>query len=155
KAEKGSFAIIEIGYELTSDPAVKEPAKPFTIGLGEGRLIPELEEAFLQMAPGESRKVTGKFPEQYDDKNLAGKEANFECKLVELKKKTLPEVNDAFAAQIKEGSTLLSLRQDIRTNIAASKVEDQQKAQRGAIIDYLIENNPFDVPSSLVDQQMI
>lgn len=153
KAEKGQFATVEIGYELTADPTVKEPAKPFTIGLGEGRLLPELEQAFLEMGPGDSRKITGKFPDKYEDAKLAGKEAAFDCKLLELKTKTLPEVNDAFAGQIREGATLLSLRQEIRSSIESSKQEDQQKAQRGEVVEYLIAQNHFDVPASLVEQQ--
>ena len=62
---------------LISDPTVKEENKTFTVELGEEKLLPELETALMEMAVGESRKVNGKFPEEYGDTKLAGKEAIF------------------------------------------------------------------------------
>ena len=153
KPQKGLLGVVEIGYQLVSDPKVTEANKSFTVELGEGKLLPELETALMEMAVGESRKVNGKFPDEYGDKNLSGKEAVFDCKLIELKKKTLPEVDDAFASQIKPGSTLEELKKEIHESLVASKREDTQKAQRNEVVEYLINNNRFDVPASLVDQQ--
>jgi trigger factor len=149
----GSFAVVEVGFEIAGDVVKTEAPKSFTVEVGSGRLLPEIDAALLEMKVGESRKVPAAFPDDYDDKNLAGKQAIFDCKLLEVKKKNLPEVNDALANQLKAGSTLETLRQDIRDSIRSTKRDENQKAQRQQIIDYLIRNNHFDVPSSLVQRQ--
>lgn len=153
KAEKGNLAVVEFAFEVTGNPEKKQPAQNITVEVGAGRLLPELDAALEGLEIGESKKVVAKFPEDYDEKSLAGKEATFDCKLLELKKKTLPELNDAFAEQLKVGTTLEALNQEIRENILRSKRDDVQRNQRQEIIDYLIKNNQFDVPSSLVQQQ--
>ena len=74
-------------------------------------------------------------------------------KLIELKNKILPELNDAFAAQLKEGATIESLTGEIRENIKQSKGEESKKAQRQEIVDHLVVENTFEVPASLAEEQ--
>lgn len=153
KAEKGSFAILEVSFEVPAKPESNRPVQTVTVEVGEERLLPELEKAVADMSVGESRDVNATFPQEYDEKSLAGLAAVFHLKLLELKKKILPELNDAFAAQIKPGSTVLELQGEIRESIVKSKKEEVKRAHREAIVDYLIRNNNFEVPASMVDQQ--
>ena len=97
--------------------------------------------------------MEGTFPDDYQDKELAGKKAKFDCKLVELKKRTLPELNDAFAEMVRPGTTLEALKSDIRKNIQASREQETRRAQRQQIVDYLVKKNPFDVPRTMVELQ--
>lgn len=152
KAEKGLFGVVEVGYTVKGG-GTTEAGKPFTVELGSGKLIPELDEAFLKLSAGEGSSVSAKFPEDFGDKNLAGKEADFTLKLVELKKKVLPEADDTLAAQLKEGQTLDQLKQEIRDNVVKSKQEENLRTQRREIVDYLITNHSFEVPASMIEQQ--
>jgi len=153
--EKGNYAVVEIGYETTGEPLKKEEPKQYTVQLGEDQiLMPELDAAMMSLTVGESKTVTSKFPDEYTDPALAGREATFSCKLLELKKKTMPELDDAFAAQLREGTTLESLTKEIRQNIEGAKKEDSDKAKREEILQYLVAQNPFEVPASMVEQQM-
>lgn len=152
KPSKGSFAVVEVSYAL-ADGSKSEPASSFTVELGNGKLITEIDEAFMSMAVGDERAVEGTFPDDYNEKDLAGKKANFQCKLVELKKRTLPAVDDKFAETVRPGMTLLSLRSDIRSTLEANKKQQTRRAQRQEIIDYLVGKNGFDVPKSMVENQ--
>lgn len=152
KPEKGFYGVVEVAYEVKALNK-KDSGKPFTVELGTGKLIDELDQAFLQMSNGEAREVTAKFPEDFGDKELAGQEAVFSLKLLELKKKVLPPIDDAMAAQLKEGNTIESLKNEIRDNMVKSKQEENERTQRREIVDYLIANHTFEVPPSLVEQQ--
>ena len=155
KPSQGSFAVVEVGFELVEAPQKKEAPKSFTVELGAGKLIPGLESALLEMTVGENAKdVMAKFPDDYDDKSLVGREAIFSCRLLELKKKTLPELNDALAAQLRPGGTVESLTQEIRGNIISVKQEENRRSQKHQVMEYLIANHSFEVPSSLVERQM-
>ncbi len=153
KPTKGCFAVVEVGYALVDKPEKSEKPAPFTVELGEGKLIPEIDEAFMSMGVGEQKKVVATFPDDYNEKDLASKKAEFDCKLVELKKRTLPELNDAFAETIRPGATLLELKNDIRKNIETTRDRELKRGQRQQIIDYLVQKNQFDVPKSMVESQ--
>lgn len=153
--EKGNFAVVEVAYALKEAPEKKEPPRNFTVELGAGRLLPELEKALLEMpVGGELRAVEAKFPDDYEDKALVGKEATFEVRILELKRKSLPVLDDALAGQIRQGSTVETLRQEIRESILSSKKEDNRRSQRTQVVDFLIANNNFEVPQSSVERQM-
>jgi trigger factor len=153
KPSKGEFGVIQIGYTVEGEPEKKEAARNVSVEIGAGKLLPELDAALEQMSVGEARQIKATFPAEYDEKTLAGKTALFECKLLELKKKVLPELNDAFANQLKDGTTLLALKQEIAENILSSKKEENERTQRQEVMDYLIANNKFDVPGSLIEAQ--
>jgi trigger factor len=107
----------------------------------------------MKMSVGEAKQVEGTFPADYHEKDLAGKTALFDCKLLELKTRTLPEVNDAFAEKVRPGMTLLALKSDIRKSIEASKEKETRRNQRQQIIEHLVKKNAFEVPNGLIEMQ--
>lgn len=153
KPVKGSFAVVEVGYALVGEPSKKEAPSVFTVELGNDKLIPEIDSALMKMAVGEAKQVEGTFPTDYHEKDLAGKTALFDCKLLELKTRTLPEVNDAFAEKVRPGMTLLALKSDIRKSIEASKEKETRRNQRQQIIEHLVKKNTFEVPNGLIEMQ--
>ena len=153
KATKGDHAVAEISYFLPALPDKKEAAKPYTVEVGMGKLLPELDNALMELEVGGMTEVKTKFPDDYDDKTLSGHDAVFEVKLIELKKKVLPELNDAFASQLKEGSTLAGIKDEIRESLKSGKEEENEKNRRNDIIEYLINQNSFEVPKSMVEKQ--
>jgi len=152
KPEKGNFAVVEVGFTLEGVEKKEEP-KTYTVELGMDKLLPNLEKEILKMEVGETKTIEDAFPADYPEKDLAGKKSVFETKLIELKKKVLPELNDEFAKQLKEGATLETIKAEIRENIRASKEADAKREERQVIVDYLIENNKFEVAQSFVDNQ--
>lgn len=152
KAAAGLFASVEFTLEVNQK---KEPNQTIVVELGKGQILSDLDAALLEMSVGEERNVDTKFPEDYHEKSLAGKEAKFELKLKDIKKKVLPDLNDAFAAQVKPEMTLEKLKTEIQQSIVQGKTNDLKKSQRQEIVDFLIENNTFDVPKSMVDRQSL
>jgi trigger factor len=149
---KGNFAVVEVSFEA-KDGSHKEEVKSYTVEVGMDKLLPAIDKALLEMKVGEERKVEEAFPPEYSDKKMAGKEALFSVKLIEVKKKVLPPLDDAFASQLREGWKLDQLKEDVRKNILQSKEEENQSKERQQIIDYLVNNNSFEVPTSMIDEQ--
>lgn len=151
-ADKGDFVVTEVTFSL-KDGSKKEAPKSYTVEVGVEKLLPAIDKALCELKIGEERDVEETFPADYQDKSLAGKAAVYSVKLLEVKKKVLPEVNDAFASQIKEGATVLEIRKEIRESLKKGKEEDNQRNQRQDIVEQLIKNNPFEVPNSLIESQ--
>lgn len=154
RAEKGLFAVVELGFELLEEPRTKEERKAMLVELGAGKFLPELESSFLEMKPGDERKIESAFPADFGRKEFAGKRAAFDCKLVELKRRVLPVLDDAFAGQVSEGKTLEQLKWDIRDNILRAKTSEHLREQRKEITDYLVAVHPFEVPASMVERRL-
>lgn len=152
KGEKGNFAVVEYSFSVEGSDR-KEASQTMNVELGAGRILEELDKALLEMKVGEPREVKAKFPDEYHEPTLSGVTAIFQLKILELKKKTLPEMNDEFAGQLKPGNTIASLKQEIKDSILKGKEEDQRKGHRQEIVDYLVKENNFDVPASMVDSQ--
>jgi trigger factor len=150
--QKGSFAVVEVSFELENGED-KQEKQTHTVEVGADRLLPNIEKEILKMSVGESKVVEDVFPADYPEKDLSGKKAKFDLKLLELKKKVLPELNDDFAKQLKEGSNLEAIKQEIRDNIKSSKEAEARRDERQSLVDYLIENNRFEVAQSFVQGQ--
>ena len=74
----------------------------FELTIGSGQFIPGFEEALIGMKIGDERDINVTFPEDYHAENLAGKEAMFKVKLISIKEKILPELDDEFAKDVFE-----------------------------------------------------
>ena len=118
---------------------------------GQG-FIPGFSEQMEGMSPGETRKITVNFPEDYGAKELAGKQAEFEITAKALGVAQVPAVDDEFA----KGLGLESL-EDLRTKISEQIGREYEQMTRlklkRSLLDALAERARFEAPVSLVDAE--
>ena len=121
--------------------------------LGSGRALPGFEEQLVGLAVGDEHRFEVDFPEDYTNE-LAGKRAAFEVKVAGLKRKELPELDDEFAKDVSDFDTLAELRADLQRRVDEGHTQEIERLTREAVIDALLEANPFPVPPSLVERQL-
>lgn len=120
--------------------------------LGKGQFIPGFEEGLLGAKADEERVVEATFPEEYQVKELAGKVAQFETKVIEVAAPKLPEINDEFAKTL--GLEDLSKLQDAIKEQIASEYENASKMKvKRELLDKLDEDHKFELPPTLVDNE--
>ena len=125
-------------------------AEKYDLEIGSGSFIPGFEEQIIGMKVGEEKDITTKFPEDYGNKDLAGKETIFKIKLHEIKKKELPALDDEFAKDISEFDTLDEYKASLREKLQKSK-ETTAKAERETkAIDKLVENVEVEIPEAMI-----
>ncbi len=88
-----------------------------TLVLGSGMFIPGFEEQLLDKVPGQEVTVTVTFPKEYHAENLAGKPAEFQCKIRAVQVKTPYELDDTFAKEVGGCETLEELKTRLRDNM--------------------------------------
>ncbi|MBI5756732.1 MAG: trigger factor [Nitrospirae bacterium] len=110
---------------------------------GSGDIAPEIAKGLSGALKGEEREI------KIDEKGLM-----FKVKVTEVKRKLLPELNDDFAKDVGECETLTELREKVKERILEDKREEQRANYRNGIIKKLIEWNPVEPPSSLVEQEI-
>jgi len=152
--EKGHTAIID--FEGFRDGKSIEGAKAqdHHLAIGEGTLIPGFEEQIAGMNKGETREINVTFPADYNNKDLAGKDAKFTVTLKEIKKKVLPDLNDEFAKDIGDHKTVDELKARIKEDIGIRKKNEQSSAQREELLGKIVDAHTFDVPQGMVDREL-
>ena len=96
-------------------------------------------------------KVT--FPEEYQAKELAGKEAVFKCTVHEIKAKELPEIDDEFAAEVSEFDTLEEYKADVKAKIKEQKAADGKRNQEDQAVEQAVKNAEYEIPQPMIDTQ--
>ena len=121
--------------------------------MGSGAFIPGFEEQLIGVKAEDHVDVTVTFPEEYQEKSLAGKEAVFACDIKKVEVKELPELDDEFAQDVSEFDTLDEYKAHVRTNLEEKKKEDALRAKEDAAVDKVIENAEMEIPDAMVDTQ--
>jgi len=121
--------------------------------IGRGNLIPGFEEALVGAQRGEEVVFDVTFPEDYQAEELAGQPATFKVNVKEIKAKVVPDLDDAFAADVSEFDTLAEMRADIRTRMEAAAETGARREFRAAAVDKAVAGATVEVPSTMIDRE--
>ncbi len=147
-----------IDVEVDVDGAVveSETRKAMEAELKEGVLLPELLAVIPGSFVGDTRSVTVKFPDDYSEPQLAGKDATIKVTVQGVKEKLLPALDDAMAKQLSNGrhENVESFRSATRAELEQSAKEIAKLDREQAIVKGLVDASSVDVPVALVDREL-
>lgn len=126
----------------------------FELTIGSGQFIPGFEEQLVGMKIGEEKEINVKFPEEYHAENLAGKDAMFKVKLISIKSKVLPDLDDEFVKDISEFDTLDEYKKDVEKKLKEEKEKQAEADKEAQAIEKLVENTEVVIPESMIQDQM-
>jgi len=123
--------------------------------LGSGRMLKEFDTGITGMRAGESRHLEVRYPDEYHNKALAGRVAQFDVQMKTVEEKHLPELDDEFCREygVVEGG-IAQLRSEVADNMRRELDENIKNRVRSQLLERLLEANPVEVPRSLVDAQV-
>ncbi len=125
------------------------------VEIGGANTIPEFTEHLSGVKAGDERSFEVNYPEDFYDKRLAGQSFSYKVKVNAIKKKTLPELNEAFAQELsQEFKTMDDLKQRIRENMEMERNHQAEHDGKGKLLDDLLAKHDFAVPRSLVEHQI-
>jgi trigger factor len=116
--------------------------------------MPEFTEHLRGAVAGDERTFDVSYPEDTQDKRLAGKIFSYAVKVQSIKQKSLPELNDEFAKTLGEFQTVDDIRKAIREQMEAERKHEAEHGAKEKLVGELIQRNDFEVPESLIDQQI-
>ena len=152
-AQMGDVAVIDFQGMVDGAPLENGSAEGHQLELGSKQFIPGFEDGVLGMKPGQERSVAIKFPDDYHVPELKGKPVEFKTKLKELKKKSLPEVNDEFAKSVGPYENVEGLRKAIRADFETRENKRVADDLKNRLMKVLVDRNPVKVPKSLMIEQ--
>ena len=152
--ENGDTVILDYAGFVGDEQFQGGTAENQELKIGSGMFIPGFEEQLIGVKAGESKDVVVTFPEEYQAKELAGKEATFKCTVHEVKFEELPELDDEFAKDVSEFDTLAELRDDARARILESVKLQCENEAKDKVIAQVYENNKIEAPTTMVADEM-
>ena len=146
---------INLNFEGFVDGVAFEGGKgeDYPLTIGSGSFIPGFEEQLVGAEIGKEIEVNVTFPENYQSAELAGKPAVFKCTVLKITEKVLPELNDEFADDVSEFSTLEEYKADIRKNLEVKKEEKARTEKENKVIDAIIADSEIEIPEPMLKAQ--
>ena len=140
--------ITTIDFEGFVDGVAFEGGKgtDYALTLGSGTFIPGFEDQLVGANTGDHVEVKVTFPEEYQAKELAGKEAVFQCDVKKIETKEVPELDDEFAKDVSEFDPLAEYKEDVKKKLTEKKEKEARTAKENAAVDKAIENAQMDIP---------
>ena len=152
-AAEGDFVTVSAEGYRDGEVVANTQLDDYMFEVGGGYLLPDLEQGVVGMKIGEEATIPVAFPDDYHAEELQGARLDFKVTVKDVKKKSLPPLNDEFAKDVSEFETLLELRLDIRDKLQAAKDSAADRQFRAAAIDAVAADITVDLPDGAIDRQ--
>jgi len=155
EAESGDQLKVDITpRDADGEPDEEKAAKDYTFEIGAEGNFPEFDKAMVAAKVGDERDVTVTYPDDYTNEELRASTVTYKIEVKDVLEKAVPVIDDAFAASLKDGQTLLELRGHIHDELLAEEKKKVDYEAREEIVNLLIERNALDLPPSLVERYL-
>jgi trigger factor len=124
------------------------------IEIGGKNTVPEFSENLRGANSGDERSFEVTYAEDANDKRLAGKTFIYTVKIQAIKQKSLPELNDEFAKELGEFTSVDQVRKQIRENMEAERKQTAEREAKDKLVAEVVKRNDFELPESLVERQI-
>jgi trigger factor len=151
---KGDYVTIDFNGEIEGSPFEGGNAEDYLLEVGSNTLFSELEDALIGMKKGESKKANLTLPEDTQDNKLAGRKADFNILVKEVKRKILPELNEEFLRELGDYESLDGFKNSIKEKLTGQKINFRREKIVGEILNYLMDNMKAVVPEVMVTRRI-
>jgi len=149
-AQTGNYLNVHVKATLDKKVLVDRET---LIEVGNEGNHPAFNENLPGKKAGETVEFDAVYPEDSPEKTLAGKTIHYTVKIVTVNDKKLPNIDDDFAKDLGDFSSLADLKEKIRKDLLEMKSSEQKGQQKDEILKQIIDKNPFEVPEGLVRKE--
>jgi len=153
KVRQGDFVTIDFQGFVAGEAFEGGSADGHVLELGSGTFIPGFEEQLEGLKRDEEKELEVTFPEDYGNKELAGKPAVFKVTVREIKEKVPPKLDDEFAKEFGV-ETLAELKEKLQEDYQLQEKNRIDGDLKERLMTALIEQNPIEVPETMVSHQL-
>lgn len=150
----GDFVTIDYEGSVDGKKPEEMTRENYFLEIGSKTMIPGFEDQLVGEKVGTTKEIHVKFPDEYQVKEVAGKDAVFTVSIKNLKEKKLPELDENFVKNFDQYESLDALKADVRKSLVEERQKQIEAELSKQIVDKLLEQNVFEVPSFFVEQQV-
>ena len=152
--ENGDEVVLDYAGFCDGEQFAGGTAERQTLTLGSGMFIPGFEEQLVDKVPGEEVTVSVTFPQQYHSADLAGKAAEFKCKIHEIRVKTAYELDDTFAKEVGGCDTLEEMRRKLGESLQAFTDERGEMDLQDRLLRQAADTMDFTPGEKQINQEL-
>jgi trigger factor len=146
--------LVMVDYTLTPEGMEARSETGYGFLVGQGQVMPEMEEAVIGLVSGATRETRVRFADDHRNETLRGKSGEASVTVREVKEKSLPALDDEFAKTVGPFETVDALRGELRKELSARRERENKQALEDAAVDVLLAAHDFGVPEALVLRQV-
>lgn len=152
-SEANDVVFIDFDGSIEGRPITGGSGKNHQLDLANSHFIPGFAEQLVDKKLGEEFTINVTFPQEYQEKAIAGKNAEFKIKINEIKKKVLPEPDDEFARRIGPFNTIEELREDLQKYLENSRENENTIRAEKAIIEKILGDAQLETPDTMINRE--
>ncbi len=150
----GDLVTVDFKGFIDGEPFGGGEAENHSLEIGSKSFIPGFEEQLIGANVDEEKEVQVKFPDNYREDDIAGKEAVFKVKIKQVKEKQLPDLDDEFVQEVSELDTLEEMKADLKEKMQKN-AEDQSRIKlEESLIEQAAAVSKVEPPQTLVERQI-
>ena len=147
-AASGDLVVVD--YTLAIDGHDPSSQTGYEFLVGAKTVLPEIDDGVVGLRAGEERQVAVRFVDDHRREDLRGRSGQATVKLIEVKEKTLPPLDDDFAKSLGQFETLAALRAEVLKQLEARREHDERRALQEKVVDAVLAEHHFTVPDAMV-----
>jgi trigger factor len=153
---EGDYAQVSLDGTPQEETADTKPVHmdDVLVEIGGKNTMPEFTENLRGANAGDERSFDVHYPDDFSDERLRGKTFAYKVKVNAIKEKSLPELNDEFAKELGEFTTIDEIRQKIREGMEHERRHTAERESKDKLLAELVGRNDFEVPEALVERQI-
>jgi trigger factor len=152
-AENGDFVQLKL---MGTHAGGGEPVQADSVlcHIGAEETMEPFNENLRGANGGDHKNFDVEYPADYPDAKLAGKTYHYAVEVLGIKNKKLPELNDEFAKDVSDATTLDELKTKVRESLSAARDQKHKDLLHEKVLAAIVKLHDFPVPESLVEHQM-
>ena len=156
EVKEGQIVVIDMQeFDQSGAPLKGKKYNDISISIGEGRFDPELEKQIVGLKKDKPTKISKVYPEDFDQKEMAGKIESYEITVKKIEVETLPELNDEFIKKVNPNAkSIEEFRKSVSNGIQQEYEREAENRFSQELSQKLLDENPFDVPDALVENYL-
>lgn len=154
RVARGHLVTVQFEGRIDGEPFEGGHGEDVKLEIGAGRFLPGFEEQLEGATAGEERRVRARFPEQHPRRELAGREAEFDVRIVAIQRREPPALDDEFAKDVGDFDSLDALRQKVRDDLLAAREREARAVLRKTALDALLDRVTVAVPPGVVEGRL-
>lgn len=154
RVEEGDYVLVDFSGSVDGEPFPGSAAEGYPVDVGAGKALPDFERGLVGMERDAPGTLVVNLPDQVRAEGVAGKQAEFEVTVKDIRRKLLPPLDDEFARDYGECDSLPELREKLRSDMQRQVDAFQDRQLKDRIVGRLLEDYDFEPPQSMVDREL-
>jgi len=153
KGDNINIDYVEVDEKGAELPGTKRESFAFVVGSGYN--IYQFDDDLLSMKNGEERLIKKSFGQDFENKELAGREVKLKVKVNNIKEKKLPELNDELAQDISDKyNTMDDLKKDLKQKIEETSKSRVRTDSISRLLDQITDKSTISLPKSMIELEV-